>query len=253
MSTVLPDDGGWEIAGAVMGHVQNVLLFGPSGTGKSFFAKRNGINSFYSIHCHDEMSEADILGGPALYADNGGTRSDWCDGSGIRAWREGKRLVIDEIDKSSGPALTALLCLLDDMGVASYTIPTTGEHVLPAKGFHVVATMNGEPDDLPDALKDRFTVRIEIDRPHPDAIKSLPKDLQRAAHESARLDGHRRVSIRGWKAFASLRDSMSWELAAAAVFGARGTEILDSFKIAKLVEKAPVKAPAKPRAKAATT
>lgn len=253
MSTVLPDDGGWQIAGAVMGKVGNVLLHGSPGTGKSYFAKRHEVTSFYTVHCHDEMSEADMLGGPALYADNGGTRSDWCDGSGLRAWREGKRLVIDEIDKASGPALTALLCLLDDMDVASYTIPTTGEHVLPQKGFHVVATMNGDPDDLPEALRDRFTVRIEIDRPHPDAIKTLPKDLQRAARESARLDDERRVSVRGWKAFATLRDAMPHEHAARAVFGRRGQEILDSFSVARMAEKAPAKTPAKPKAKPVTT
>lgn len=230
-----------------MGHVQNTLLYGPPGTGKSRFAKRHETTSFYAVHCHDEMSEADILGGPALFAENGGTRSDWCDGSGLRAWREGKRLVIDEIDKSSGPALTALLCLLDDADVAAYTVPTTGEHVIPKKGFHVVATMNGDPDDLPDALKDRFTVRIEIDRPHPEAIKALPKDLQCAAHESARLDGDRRVSIRGWRAFATLRDAVSHEIAAKAVFGPRAGEILDSFAVAKLVEKTA----AKPRTRAA--
>lgn len=242
----LPDDGGWLVASTIIGHVQNLLLYGPPGTGKSTFGCRHGAVEWYRIVCHEEMSDVDILGGPALAHDGmGGTRSEWQDGAGLRAWREGKRLVIDEIDKASGAALSALLAILDDKPIAAYTIPMTGETRRPADGFHCVATSNGEPDDLPDALKDRFTVRIMIDKPHPDAIDCLPSDLQAAAAVSARAREDQRVSTRGWTQFAVLRHALLSDpnaaeaggpepLAAAAVFGKeRGQEIIDALAIAR--------------------
>jgi MoxR-like ATPase len=231
----LPDDGGWTIAGAVMGYVQNVLLYGPPGTGKSTFGCRHGAVEWYRIICHEEMSDVDILGGPALIGEGGGTTSMWQDGAGLRAWREGKRLVIDEIDKAGGAALSALLAILDDKPIAAYTIPMTGETRRPADGFHCVATMNEDPDVLPQALKDRFVVSVPIDRPHPDAIACLPEDLQAAAAVSIRAPEQRRVTQRGWTQFAQLRHALDDEaLAAAAVFGAaRGQEILDALTIAR--------------------
>lgn len=239
MSTIhTPDDGGWTIAGAVMGHVQNVLLYGPPGTGKSTFGCRHGAASWYRINCHSEMLPDDLLGGPALTVEAGATVSSWQDGIGLRSWREGKRLVLDEIDRASGAAQGALLQLLDDVDTAAYTIPTTGETVRPVPGFHCVATTNSDPDDWPDelqALKDRFTVRVLIDRPHPEAIAALPEDLRLAASESCRATGDRRASVRAWRAFAQLRHATRDEqLSAVAVFGHhRGPEIADALVIAR--------------------
>ena len=232
----LPDDGGWTVAKAIMGHVQNLLLHGPPGTGKSTFGCREGAVEWYRIVCHEEMSDYDILGGPQLVSDGkGGTSSEYLDGAGLRAWREGKRLVIDEIDKAGGAALSALLAILDDRPIAAYTVPMTGETRRPAEGFHCVATTNGDPADLPDALKDRFTVRILIDKPHPDAIACLPEDLRAAAGVSARAPEVQRVSTRGWMQFAALRSALKDEpLAAAAVFGKpRGQEIIDALAVAR--------------------
>lgn len=233
---VVPQDGGWTLSEAVVGHLPNLLLYGPPGTGKSTFACRHGATSWYRIYCHEEMSDLDILGGPALLNDNGATASAWQDGIGLRAWREGKRLVIDEIDKAGGAALTALLGITEDPVTAAYTIPMTGETVQPKKGFHCIATMNELPDDLPEALRDRFTVRLEITQPHPKALDSLPADLRAAAKISAGLPEERRVSIRAWSAFANLRTKLkSEETAALAVFGtkARAQEVVDALLIAR--------------------
>lgn len=230
------DDGGWTLAGAVFGHVPHVLLYGPPGTGKSTYACRHNAASWYRINCHEEMSDLEIIGGPGLHAENGGTTSAHVDGVGLRAWREGKRLVLDEIDKAGGAALSALYTICDDPRIAAYTIPSSGETVRPAPGFHVIATMNGTPDDLPDGLRDRFTGgMIEIDRPHPDAIAALPADLQNAAVASARQTSDRRVSLRGWRAFAQLRaDTGDEGMAALAVFGQeRAQDICDALAIVR--------------------
>lgn len=233
---VVPEDGGWTLSAAVIGHLPNLLLYGPPGTGKSTFACRHGAPSWYRIYCHEEMSDIDILGGPALLNDGGATASKWQDGIGLRAWREGKRLVIDEIDKAGGAALTALLAITEDPSTAAYTIPMTGETVVPSKGFHCIATQNVGPEELPEALKDRFTVRLEITRPHPDAIEALPTDLRAAATISAGLPEERRVSIRAWRAFAHLRHATKNEgQAALAVFGtkARAQEVVDALTIVR--------------------
>lgn len=234
-SIVVPDDGGWTIAKAVIGHVDNVLFWGPPGTGKSTFACVEGAYEWYRIYCHEEMSDIDIVGGASLHNDGGATVSGHSDGVGLRAWREGKRLVIDEIDKAGGSALTALLAITEDRSTAAYTIPLTGETVRPHPGFRCIATMNAHPDDLPEALRDRFTVRIEITQPHEKAIAALPEDLRLAAKASSNLQDDRRVSIRGWRAFAMLRSETGNEhMAAMAVFGMpRAQEICDALQIVR--------------------
>ena len=68
----------------------------------------------------------------------------------------------------------------------------------PAKGFNVVATMNGVPDDLPEALADRFAVKIDINNVHPDAIETLPEQYKGAyAREAVIMRQYLCLSVLG--------------------------------------------------------
>lgn len=219
----------WTLVSSVVDHSRTLLLYGPPGTGKSYCAHGDGAKSVYSVTLTPDTPAAELRG---HYVPVGGEFA-WRDGPCTRAWREGARLVINEIDHAGGDALSFLLNCLDSPETAMLTLPT-GETIRPAAGFQAVATMNGNPDeDLPDPLRDRFPVRVAIDAPHPNGIESLPDDLRDAARGSVcATDPERRITLRAWLAFASLRGKVGAEAAAHAVFRHRADDILAALKIA---------------------
>ena len=219
----------WDLVSKVIPHSRTVLLYGPPGTGKSFAAHNAdlGGRQLFSVTMTPETPAAELRG---HYVPQG-SQFVWQDGPAIKAWRFGGRLVINEIDHAGGDALSFLLNCLDSPDTACLTLPT-GELVKPHPQFQAVATMNGSPDDLPSPLRDRFPVTIEVDAVHPSAVTTLPEDLQKAALGSALADSDRRISIRAWQCFASLRASIGAEAAAAAIFAKRAKDVLDSLKIA---------------------
>ena len=237
----------WSIIDAVIAVSRRVLLFGLPGTGKTYAAARRNVaedQAVYQITMTEETPAAEIRG----HFLPKGDEMVWMDGPAIRAWREGARLVINEIDRASADTLSLMYAILDDPEFAELTLPT-GEVVRPKEGFHVVATMNGEPLDLPPALQDRFPVTIEVVDVNPEAIAALPSDLQNAARETALVsNAERRLSVRTWAEFASLRDALAkgkrsdatktaaWEMAAKAVFGARWKEALKAIKFSGFSE-----------------
>lgn len=234
----MPKRDNWEIIDAVIATSRRVLLFGLPGTGKTYAAARRNVpkgTSVYQVTMTDETPAAEIRG----HFIPKGEEMVWMDGPGIRAWREGARLVVNEIDRASADSLSFMYALLDDPEFAELTLPT-GEVVRPAEGFHVVATMNGSPYDLPLALQDRFPVTIEVMDVNPEAIEALPEDLRVPARESALVANEdRRLSIRMWMEFASLRPKLNskfkskvkgTEMAAQAIFGARWNEALKAIK-----------------------
>jgi MoxR-like ATPase len=221
----------WNLVSNVIQHARTTLLYGPPGTGKSFAAHSSdlGNRTLYTVTLTPDTPAAELRGHYVPV----GNEFRWQDGPAIRAWREGARLVINEIDHAGGDALSFLLNCLDTPETACLTLPT-GELVRPSAGFQCIATMNGNPDsDLPPALRDRFPVCIEITEAHPNGIASLPQDLQAAAKGSVvAADPSRRVTLRAWLAFASLRSQIGSEAAAQAVFSARANDVLDALRIA---------------------
>ncbi len=221
----------WDLVASVIRHSRSTLLYGPPGTGKSHAAHTADLDGrpLFSLTMTPDTPMAELRGHYVPV----GNEFKWQDGPAIRAWREGGRLVINEIDHAGGDSLSFLLACLDSPQTACLTLPT-GELVRPAAGFQAVATMNGDPDeDLPTALRDRFPVAIEIKEAHPAGIAMLPHDLQAAARGSVvASDPSRRLTLRAWLAFASLRASIGAEAAAQAVFRSRAGDVLDALRIA---------------------
>ena len=215
----------WDLANKMIGESRRVLLYGPPGTGKTYAATTYNLNEngVDATTLTEDSSAAELRG---FYLPSK-EEFKWQYGTGINAWLKGGRLVVNEIDHAGGDVSTFLHALLDDPEYAFITLPNDeAEVVKPAGGFHVVATMNGTPDMLNPALADRFPVKINVDSVHPKALEVLSEDLRQLAGELAVANDERRTSIRSWIEFDKLRKKYNADVAAQAVFGSRGEDML---------------------------
>lgn len=195
---------GWDKATfALANGLGRVLLYGPPGTGKTYFGMNYHLDgqSAYRLICTEEMTDADLIGGQKM-----GNDGIWRfrEGVGIKAWREGARLVVDEINRVNSDVESRLMALIDTGASSSWENPDTGEVVKPDPRFSVVATMNGHPDDLGAAIRDRLVVSVEIETPHEDGIMALPEYLRDLARSVTSRHGDDRHSLRSFVEFARL-------------------------------------------------
>jgi MoxR-like ATPase len=213
-----------EIEKIVQVAKSNVILLGGPSLGKSYVAQNLG---GYAITIHEGTAADEIRG--HFVPQEGGFA--WHDGIGMKGWREGVPLVVNEIDKGSDEVKSILHVIADNPETAKITLPTN-ETLRPKAGFRIIATMNGNLDDLPDALRSRFPIRLLVDEPHPNAVRKLPEDLRDAAFRTATArDVDRRILLRTWYAYAELRDLIGGELALKAVFGERYEEVYDALTL----------------------
>lgn len=229
-STSLPDC--WQSLHDVLtAGIDRVILFGPPGTGKTFAGMNFGDISrgSHRITCTEDMTNLQVDG--TFMPASDGKSFRWYEGSALKAWKAGGRLVIDEIDKAGSDVFATLLNFLDTPDSASWEHPDTAEIFRPNTGFSAVMTTNIEDmSDLPEALADRFPVRIRIDQPHPNALKRLSVDLRQVAINYADA-GAQRISIRTFMAFDNLRKNMGDERASQIIFGHRSSGIIDALKV----------------------
>ena len=223
----MEQDNIWGLLSKVIPFTPRVLLYGVPGTGKTYQANTLGLSKeqgVYNITLTQDSTAAELMG-HYIATDSGGF--EWLDGVGVRAWKEGARLVINEIDHAGVDVMTFLHALLDDPKFAKFTLPNRDKEVVrPAEGFQVVATMNGVPADLPDALRDRFPVNLGINEVHPSALESLPKKLQSVYQDYN--EGN--FSVRKWSAFAELLDKgCELSTAASVVFTDNCADIIDAL------------------------
>ena len=150
-----------------MEHGKNVLLIGPTGSGKTalvrYYCAKNS-KPYVRVSLNGGATVEDLVGHYVLV--DGKTL--WIDGVLTRAAREGWTIVIDEINAAPADVLFVLNPLLDDERIIVLS-SKDGEVVHPHPDFRVIATCNptelgyAGTQEINEALMDRFQGIIYLD------------------------------------------------------------------------------------------
>ena len=155
------------------GMFYHMYVAGLSGNGKTMMIEQacaQAKREYVRVQITPETDEDDLIGGFRLL--DGETV--FAKGPVIKAMEAGAILLVDEIDRGSNK----LMCLQGILEGKPFMIKKTGEVIIPAPGFNVIATANtkGQGDDagrfiaatiIDEAFLERFTITLE--QPYPNA------------------------------------------------------------------------------------
>ena len=225
----------WKLFNLAVSTVPRVYIYGAPGIGKSragLIALQRDGKSVWQTTLNEDIVVQELIG---HFVPEGNVFT-WHNGPITQAFCNGDGLVINELARASGSVKDMFLGILDDHSVASLSLPNKKTYTQ-GDGFKVVATSNTPPDELDEALVDRFDVILHIKMPHPDIINVLNQakpGFGDCVYDSY-LDSKRAISPR--RAFAFLhfiKNGVSTPSAALLSFGDRSDEILQMFKLRKV-------------------
>jgi hypothetical protein len=240
-TTIGPETPWYDIFGALIAsHVfpsdicRRICLYGRPGTGKSGAAWYGfGADSCERITLYNSMAPDDLLGSWVLKPRDGGTDMSWVHGPGGRSFNASHNatsiLILDEVDKGGPDVETALHQILDDQDMARILLPD-GQTLTPGAAWGGVGTMNGSPEDLSDALRDRFDVFLNCDTAAPGVLAGMSARMQalvkRTIAESPAVHWRPTITPRRGRAFCRLETVWGAEAAAAVHFGPAAPDVL---------------------------
>ncbi|MBS4173121.1 MoxR family ATPase [Bacillus sp. FJAT-49736] len=155
---------------------KNVLLKGPTGSGKTKLAET--ISSIFgqpmqSINCSVDLDAEGLLGFKTIHHDGEKSFIDFVPGPVIKAMTQGQLLYIDEINMAKPETLPILNGVLDYRRMLHN--PFTGDTVKASRHFGVIAAINeGYIGTVPlnEALKNRFVI-IDVPYIQADTLKMV--------------------------------------------------------------------------------
>lgn len=222
----------WHLLEKVARIVPRIFIWGPPGVGKSYTAYQilRTLNTTVSQCTLDEDKAVQELMGHFIPK---GNIFAWHNGPVTTAFKKGHGLVVNELARASSAVKDMFLGILDDPEIAFISLPS-GDNIKRGKNFRVIATANNPPDELDEALRDRFDIIMNVKTPHPAIIKSLNKKIAGLGNIvlSSYKDPVRAISPRRASAFTDLLSKkVATEEAALLAFGPRYKDILAILRV----------------------
>ncbi|SFB11333.1 MoxR-like ATPase [Lentibacillus halodurans] len=165
---------------------KNVLLKGPTGSGKTRFAETlsNLFNQpMFNVNCSVDLDAESLMGFKTIAYEGDKQMIEFVPGPVTNSMKHGTFLYIDEINMAKPETLPLINGVLDYR--RTITNPFTEEIITAKEGFGVVAAINeGYVGTVPlnEALKNRFIV-IDIPYLEGEQLKKLIQDNSLLDHE----------------------------------------------------------------------
>jgi len=219
-----------EIRRVILKAKGHVLLYGPAGTGKTYLAKlvsKATDARYFPVTFSADLSAQEVIG---HFVPKGG-EFVWHYGPALLAWQSGGIFNPNEINECSGAVQIAMHSILDDPEMAKLCLPS-GEVVHPRPGFRCIATMNGEPADLPVPLLNRFGLKIKITEPSVEALARIVDEAIRKTVQRSYADDGDKITSREMLTIDTLiRDGLDTELAYKAVFSEGWRDVFGAVEL----------------------